>query len=114
LGEKALDRSGQVQTLYPPTTTAALMETSRRTGVDAGDIFFRACVKISASKYRSVRRKDQLEAVARLLVAAALLFPDRAEDTLEKWGAFLLCAFHVSVWCFPTAYPQTPMQRAPP
>lgn len=114
MGEKALDRSEQLLDLYPPATTAALTETSKRTGINACDLFLNACVKIDVTKYRSQRRKDQLNAVARLLLAAAVLFTDHAEDTLERWNSFLLPAFLVVVWDFPTAFPGTPMQRAPP
>jgi hypothetical protein len=114
MGEKALDRSDQLPFLYPPTTTAALTETSKRTGINACDLFLNACVKINVTKYRSQRRKDQLNAVARLLLAAALLFTNHADDTLQRWNVFLLPAFLVVVWDFPTAYPRTPMQRAPP
>jgi hypothetical protein len=114
MGEKALDRSDQVLVLYPPTTTAALTETSKRTGSNACDVFLNACVQINVTKYRSQRRKDQLQAVARLLLAATSLFTDHADDTLEQWNVFLLPAFFVVVWDFPTAYPRTSMQRAPP
>jgi hypothetical protein len=114
LGEKALDRSEQLLVFYPPTTTAALTETSKRTGVNACDLFLNACVKINVTKYRSHRRKDQLQAVARLLLAAALLFTEHTHDSLERWNSFLLSAFFVVVWDFPTAYSKTPMQRAPP
>jgi hypothetical protein len=114
MGEKALDRSELLLAAYPPTTTAALTETSKRTGVGAGDLFFKTVVKINPAKYRSPRRKDQLQAVARLLFAAAFLFTDHTNDSLLRWNFFLLPAFYVTVWRFPTAYSQTPMQRAPP
>ena len=113
-GEKALDRSDQLPLHYPPTTTAALTESSKRKGANVCDTFLNAGVKISPIKYRSQRRKDQLQAVARLLVAAALLFPGHVDDSLEKWNVFLLSVFFVAVWDFPTAYSKTPMQRAPP
>jgi hypothetical protein len=114
MGEKALDRSELLLDLYPPTTTAALTETSKRTGVNACALFLNVIVKINVTKYRSPRRKDQLKALARLLLAAALLFTDHTHNSLERWNSFLFSSFFVVVWDFPTAFPKTPMQRAPP
>ena len=91
-----------------------MTESSRRKGVNVGEIYLNAGVKINPLKYRSEHRKDQLEAVARLFVTADLLFPDHADDCLERWNVLLLPAFFVAVWDFPTVYSKTPMQRAPP
>jgi hypothetical protein len=114
LGEKTLDRSEQILLHYPPTTTAALTESSKRKGANVNDTFLNADVKISAIHYRSQRREDQLEAVVRLLDTADVFFPGHAGESLERWNSFLLPVFFVAVWDFPTTYSKTPMQRAPP
>jgi hypothetical protein len=117
-GEKILDRSDLIKSLYPPPTSSVLMESFNRKGVNVADIFRDTVVKISPIKYRNQndeqRRKDQLSAVARLLVAADSLFSDHTGDSLERWNLFLLPIFFVAVWDFPTAYPKTPMQQALP
>jgi hypothetical protein len=114
LGEKALDRSPAIKKSYPPTTAAALTETSRRTGADLIGRFSACTPVISPLKYRSERRKDQLQAVARLLVIAAVMYADHTGDSLQRWNEFLLPVFFVPVWDFPTAILKTPMQRALP
>jgi hypothetical protein len=114
LGEKALDRSEEIKHRYPPTTSAALMESARRMGVELCDMFAVAVVCVSPVKYRSEQRKDQLEAVMRLLMVAAVMFAHHTNDSLERWNAFLLPEFHVAVWNFHTAIFKTPMQQERP
>ena len=115
MGEKALDRSEEIKHRYPPTTSAALMESARRTGIDLCDMFTAAvAVCVSPVKYRSEQRKDQLEAVMRLLIVAAVMFAHHTNDPLERWNAFLLPEFHVTVWNFHTAILKTPMQQERP
>jgi hypothetical protein len=111
LGEKALDRNEQIKQNYPPTTTAALRESSQRRGINFCDKFTAAVVSVFPSKYRSERRKDQLEAVMRLLLIASIIFPQNTNDSLERWNDFLAPLFHVAVWNFPTAFRITSMQH---
>lgn len=114
MGEKALDRSEEITHRYPPTSAAALKETSDRTGRDIIGVFLQSPVLVSPLKYRSERRKDQLQAVMRLLIAAALMFADHPNDSVQRWNALLLPWFHVAVWDFPTVISKTPMQQARP
>jgi hypothetical protein len=113
VGEKALDRSETIRHRYPPTTSAVLTESGRRMGFDVVGKFLAYAAPAAPWKYQSERRKDQLQAVMRVLAIAALLFAAAAEGgSLKKWNAFLLPLFHVPVWNFPTAILKTPMQRA--
>jgi hypothetical protein len=111
LGEKALDRSEEIKHRYPPTSSAALTESSRRAGIDLCAAFAAPVACVSPWKYRTQRRKDQLQADMRVLTIAATLFVDHPVDSLQRWNALLLPRFHVSVWDFPTANLKTPMQR---
>jgi hypothetical protein len=114
LGEKALDRNEKTRRLYPPTTSAALTESSRRAGIDLCAPFAASDACVSPLKYCSERRKDQLQADMRLLIVAAILFADHPNDSLERWNEFLVPVFHVAVWNFPTAILKTPMQQERP
>jgi hypothetical protein len=114
LGEKALDRSDEIKNHYPPTTSAALTESSRRAGIDLCTHFTASDAAISPSKYQSQRRKDQLQADMRLFIVAAILFADHPNDSLERWNEFLLPLFDVTVWDFPTAKIKTSIQQARP
>jgi hypothetical protein len=113
LGEKALDRNEEIKYRYLPTTSAILMESSRRAGIDLCAAFT-APVRVSPLKFRSQRREDQLRADMRLLIVAAILFVDHPGDSLERWNSFLLFEFHVPVWDFPTARLKTPIQQLHP
>ena len=116
MGEKALDRDESIKERYPPTAAAVLADSSRRTGTDVATAFVSlVLLHVSPLKYRSARRGDQLLAVMRLLVVAALMFGGGTVDCLRRWNTFLLPTFHVAAWDFPTVYPGTPIQqiRAP-
>lgn len=97
---------------YPPTAGAILTESTRRTGINVDTPFARNKVNIDFSKYRSQRRKDQLIAVKRLMIVGVLLFAEQCGHSLQQWNRLLLPAFNVAAWDFPTAFSETPMQRA--
>jgi hypothetical protein len=114
LGEKALDRSEQIKHRHPPTTSAVLTESSRRTGIDICVLFAKAKACVSPLKYRGERRKDQLQAAMRILIVATILFPGHLNNSLERWNEFLLPVFYATVWDFPTAIIKTPIQQPHP
>lgn len=113
MGEKVLDRGNEIRHRYPPTIAAALTESSRRAGIDLW-IAFVVPAHVFPQKYRSERRKDQLQADKRLLIVASALFADHPNNSLERWNAVLLPLFNVPVWDFPTAKIKTSIQQVRP
>lgn len=114
LGERVLDRSPLLQKDYPPNSSAVIAQTNRlMPNKQPREHFLNAAVKVFPDKYRSERRRDQLEAVQRLLIVAALLF-GAMYKSLQKWNELLLPSFFVAVWAFPSAYRGTYLQQAHP
>lgn len=114
LGEKILDRSPLPQDCFAPSATAVIAQTDRvLPHKDLQSEFLKATPKISPDKYRSQRRLDQLQAVYKLLIVAALLF-DATHNSLQKWNELLLPSFYVAVWAFPSVFSGTHLQRAHP
>ena len=68
---------------------------------------------ISPSKYRSARRRDQLEACARLFDTGRRLFP-QAPYAWSAWEGWLQARFHVTAWGFPARFPGTAIQQHGP
>jgi len=68
---------------------------------------------VSARKYRSPRRHDQLEACARLFNTAQRLFPQHAHPWCA-WEHWLQSRFHVTAWGFPSRFCCTAIQHHAP
>ena len=68
---------------------------------------------VSPRKHRSLRRRDQLEACARLFDTARQLFPHHAYPWSE-WEGWLEVRFHVTAWGFPARFPCTGIQHHGP
>lgn len=96
----------------PPTTAALVAESDRRW--QAGLLtLWQEPRFIPPWKYRSEKRREQLEACARLLAAADRLFPNSG-TSLTDWQLWLLPLFGVFAWTFPTGSPCPRMQHPPP
>ena len=65
---------------------------------------------ISACKYRSQQRREQLEACARLFDTASRLFPQAAYPW-SAWEGWLETRFHVTAWDFPARFRCTAIQQ---
>lgn len=119
LGERALDRSqGTASPRKPsdtsppsPTTAAMVAESSRRMDPGLPAVWAQSFC-IPAWKYETDKRRDQLEACARVLSAARYLFPDDPAP-LTAWRRELNGFFGVAAWGFSTGLPCTPMQLRP-
>ncbi len=96
----------------PPSTAALVAESARRRlpGLLA---LWQESRSIPQWKYRSEKRREQLEACARLLAAANRLFPTSG-TALTEWQLWLLPLFGVFAWSFILASPRTPTQHVPP
>ncbi len=121
LGERALDRQprkpsppepSDPDTPPPPPTTAAMVAESARRIDPELPVAWARSFSIPSWKYHTEKRRDQLEACARVLFAARHLFPD-ASSALLVWHLQLIELFGVTAWCFPTGFSCTPMQLRP-
>ena len=70
-------------------------------------------VAVAARKYRSPRRRDQLQACARLFAMAQRLFP-RHPHAWGAWELWLQSRFHVTAWGFPSRFRSTAIQQHGP
>lgn len=102
-GGKKFSHSGKV------FTTAALV-------AESGKKLRRGVVRkwhsqfyIPSWKYKGERRRDQLEACARLFSAASYLFPDEPYP-LTSWQSWLIKELHVAGWVFPARAACTAIQ----
>jgi hypothetical protein len=68
---------------------------------------------VASCKYRTVQRRDRLEACARLFDAARRLFPQAAYPC-TVWEQWLEARFHVTAWGFPARFPCTAIQHHSP
>jgi hypothetical protein len=80
-------------------TSALIAETAKRFRVGIKRVWTRP-VEIPAWKYRSTDRREQLQACARLLAAAARLFPDDPHP-LTAWEGKIVGYLNVAGWWFP-------------
>jgi len=116
LGERVLDRlqTGGKKASFPEpwlSTAALISESAKRLNPDIQKRWNRS-PKIPSWKYHSSRRRDQLQACARLLDCASFLFPDEPHP-LTAWQGKIIEYFHVAGWWFPTGYPCTAIQLSP-
>lgn len=68
---------------------------------------------VAPCKFRTVRRREQLEACARLFDMAGRLFPQAAYPW-SAWEGWLQTRFHVTAWGFPARFPCTAIQQQAP
>jgi hypothetical protein len=114
LGSRALDH-GAVQKVPGygslPPTSSLIAESDRRMGKKASR-FWQRHFNIPRWKYQSEKRREQLEACARVLATARYLLPEPLHS-LGEWHGRLIDWLHVSAWAFPTGMPCTDMQLTP-
>lgn len=114
LGEKSLDcpqsSAASSHGTVPRTSScipwlpasALIAETTKRLQVGIKRDWTRP-VEIPAWKYRTPRRREQLQACARLLSTAARLFPDDPHP-LTAWEGKIIEYLNVAGWWFPSSY----------
>jgi hypothetical protein len=102
-----LDRHGQ-----GPPVAALIAESAKGLGLNrpAG---WTQPYAVAPAKYRSVQRREQLEACARLFDTAGRLFPHAAYPW-SAWEQWLEARFHVTAWGFPARLPCTAIQQQAP
>jgi hypothetical protein len=121
LGERALDRrpngrhgagvrAPRACGRLPPVC-ALIAESAKRLGQRLHSVWQRH-FKLPDWKYKSERRREQLEGCARVLASARQLFPNRPHPLCE-WHGWLIERFHVAAWAFPTGMPCTPLELTP-
>ena len=114
LGERALDH-GTVRTVPAygslPPASSLIAESDRRLGTMA-DRFWQKNLTVPRWKYQSEKRREQLEACARVLATARYLLPEPLHP-FSEWHGRLIEWLHVSAWGFPTGIPCTDMQLTP-
>lgn len=113
LGERALDRGMKDRSWLQglPTTAAIVAESAKR--LRAGLVRkWQQRPDIPRCKYKSRRRRDQLQACARVFKAASLLFPETKEP-LSAWEGWLVGQLHVAAWVFGSRAGSTAIQLPP-
>jgi len=114
LGERALDH-GVVQEVPAyhalPPVSSLIAESDKRLGKELGKLWQRH-FKIPCWKYQSEKRREQLEACARVLAAARHLFAEPPYP-FSEWHGWLIEHLHVAAWAFPAGAPCTELQLTP-
>ena len=115
LGERALDKvqlkndkAAIGQPSLPPTSTL-VAETAKRKDLDLVNRWNNTTPLIASFKYQSLFRKELLQSCLKLLWIAALLFQNSAYP-LTAWQHWLMPAFYVPGWLFPSRNLVTPIQ----
>jgi len=99
MGERLYDRAGNSVMRKPPPATSLLIEESARKISSAIRQLWLNNPEIPSWKYKSISRKEQLSACAKLLNTAKLLFSE-ASYPLLKWQQSLTSLFYVTQWSF--------------
>jgi hypothetical protein len=114
LGERALDH-GAVHRVPAyrelPPVSSLIAESEKRLGKKLGAVW-QQHFQIPWWKYHSEKRREQLEACARVLAAARHLFAE-AVHPFSEWHGRLIECLDVAAWAFPTALACTDMQLTP-
>lgn len=110
LGARALGRVDRGKQTVPAAALIAESATRLRGEVLAG---WTGPQRVSPHKYRSLRRREQLEACARLFETAGRLFPQHPY-AWSAWEGWLESRFHVTAWGFPARFPCTGIQHHRP
>lgn len=92
-----------------PTAAALIVESARRLNASLRTLWQQS-PSIPRWKYRSERRREQLEACARVFAAASILFPN-SPAPLVAWQAALATFFGVAGWTFPTGPGHMPIEQ---
>ena len=95
-----------------PPVAALIAESARRLGQGLPALWQRH-FRIPDWKYQSERRREQLEACARVFAAARRLFPEGPRP-MCTWHGWLIERFHVAAWAFPTGMACTSLELPPP
>lgn len=109
LGARAL---GRLDRKHSPPVSALITESADRLAAKVPGWWTRP-QSIPLAKYRSSRRRDQLEACVRLFDTSQRLFPKQAYPWCT-WEGWLESRFHVPAWSFPARFPCTAIQQHPP
>ncbi len=115
VGERALDRV-RLQTnkaaigkpSLPPTSTL-VAETAKGHDLDLIKRWNKTEPPIASFKYKTLFRKELLQACLKLLCMAASLFPTSASP-LNMWQQILIPIFHAPGWLFASRNLHTPIQ----
>jgi hypothetical protein len=110
LGARALgrlDRHGQ-----GPPVAALIAQSAQGLGHELLSRWSRA-YPVAPSQYRSLARRERLEACVRLFDTAGRLFPQAAYP-FTAWEQWLEARFHVTAWGFPARFPCTAIQQQAP
>jgi hypothetical protein len=102
-----LDKHG-----FGPPVAALIVESESRLRHDLTS-YWTQPRQISTYKYRSLARRERLEACLRLFEVARLLFPQVAYHWFE-WERWLQSLFHVTTWGFPSRFSCTAIQQPVP
>ena len=94
-----------------PPVAALIAESARRLGQGLQALWQRH-FRVPDWKHQSERRREQLEACARVLAAARRLFPE-GPHPLCAWHGWLIDRFHVAAWAFPTGMACTSLELPP-
>jgi len=108
LGERVLDRLPR-GAVSAPRAAALVGETERQLGVDVRPLW-RCRHRIAPWKHQTERRRDELEACARVLAVAVVLFPSEVSP-LTEWDRRLVEFLGVAAWTFWTGRAGTAMQH---
>jgi hypothetical protein len=106
-GKQALDLGSSEKKSSIPMSSI-LAETAKRKDKNLFH-FWNQIFSVPSQKYKSERRKDELEACCKILKAATFLFPQE-EYPLTQWAGFLISIFHVAVLGVFYCLSDTPMQ----
>ena len=109
LGARALGRLDRQRNL---PVSALIGESTQRLSSRVSTWWTRR-YDIAPAKYRSSRRREQLEACARLFDASRRIFPKQAYPWCA-WEKWLQIQFHVPIWSFPSRFRYTAIQQHAP
>jgi len=114
LGVRALDHGAvhrvAVYRELPPVSSL-IAESEKRLGTKLGKVW-QQHFRIACWKYHSERRREQLEACARVSAAARHLYTE-ALHPFSEWHGQLIEWLDVAAWAFPTGLACTDMQLTP-
>lgn len=112
LPERSPPDPSESDTSSRPLSVSTMVEESARR-IDPGlRVVWAQSFCVPSWKYKSEKRRDQLEGCARVLSAAQHLYAN-ASAPLTAWRRDLVTMFGVAAWDFPTGFSCTPSQLTP-
>jgi hypothetical protein len=109
MGQRVHDRDNLSSKRYHiPHTSSLIEESARRINSSIRKIWL-IIPKISSWKWKSERRREELEACAKLVNSAKYLFPESLNPLLQ-WQHILMPSFNVAPWYFLTSKAVTSFQ----